>query len=218
MAPRCVSQRDLPRYTTTKTLIRLLQENSPGTGAIHPPEELLRLILNGRRLPQVTLVTLRARARSTSSASPAQVIIISPMIPRILGEEFEAALQQASEMTPAPLHRRCRRRHAAAVSRGAACVQARAPGIARRDETRQEGRGGRGGKLAFGSTLGGLRQGQLAWLSTGDAGLLSNENLAVWPISPQAVSPTCFRSPRQPPLQWRPRGRRRSGLTNMRVT
>jgi hypothetical protein len=100
MAPRCVSQRDLPRYTTTKTLIRLLQENSPGTGAIHPPEELLRLILNGRRLPQVTLVMLRARARSTSSASPAQVII-SPMIPRILGEEFEAALQQASEMTPA---------------------------------------------------------------------------------------------------------------------
>jgi hypothetical protein len=39
-------------------------------------------------------------ARPVADDSPAQVII-SPMMPRILGEEFEAVLQQASEMPAA---------------------------------------------------------------------------------------------------------------------
>jgi len=53
--------RELPRCATIETLTRRLQEKCAGTGAIHPPDEVLRFVLNGRRIPQgEQKVTLRA--------------------------------------------------------------------------------------------------------------------------------------------------------------
>ena len=120
-------QRDLPRCATTKTLTRRLQENGAGTGVIHPPDELLRFILNGRRLPQgAQKVTLRAN-------DDLCLVLLGPL-------------------------------------RG---------GAIKKDTP------------AFGTTLGGLRQGQLAWLPTTTTPTATGPAAAVtapMPI-PIAVSP-----------------------------
>jgi hypothetical protein len=126
-------QRDLPRCATTKTLTRRLQENGAGTGVIHPPDELLRFILNGRRLPQgAQKVTLRAN-------DDLCLVLLGPL---------------------------------------ARCADLR--GGAKKDTP------------AFGTTLGGLRQGQLAWLpttttptATGPAAAVTAPDIPI----PIAVSP-----------------------------
>jgi hypothetical protein len=111
---------------TTETLTRRLQEKCAGTGAIHPPDELLRFILNGRRIPQgEQKVTLRA-------------------------------LDELCLVLLGPLR-----------------------GGAKKDPP------------AFGTTLGGLRQGQLVWPSTSTTPPATGPAAAVtapMPI-PIAVSP-----------------------------